>query len=178
MSGIIINNNTLQTIKVFEDVTRAKVRDCFDDNEHLTTFVVDKGELPKAIGKGAVTVAKLKKMLNKNLRVIEFNDSIVEFIKNVAKPIVLVNVVELPDGIYVMQVTEHKDRGYLIGRNASILRNNEKIVQKYFSQLKELKIEEVNGAPSATTATKVSVSASAPVESQSESSSDDEELIE
>jgi len=173
MSGIIINNNTLQTIKVFEDVTRAKVRDCFDDNEHLTTFVVDKGELPKAIGKGAVTVAKLKKMLNKNLRVIEFNESIVEFIKNVAKPIVLVNVVELPDGIYVMQVTEHKDRGYLIGRNASILRNNEKIVQKYFPQLKELKIEEIS--PTAAIATSAPSANAAQAPAQSSPSSDDDD---
>lgn len=169
MAGIIINNQTLQTIGVFEQVTKAKVRDCFDDNEHLITFVVDSGELPKAIGKGAVTVAKLKKMLNKNLRVIEYNANITEFIKNVAKPIALVGVVKQPGDVYVMQVTEHKDRGYLIGRNASILRNNEKIVQRYFPELKELKVEEI--ASNQKTVTNTTAAA---VEIQDIDSSDDE----
>jgi transcription termination/antitermination protein NusA len=138
---------TLQTIAVFEKTTKARVKDCFEDGQKLLTFIVETGDLIKAIGKGAQTILRLKKMLNRNIRVIEFNPSVIEFIKNVARPAVLVGVQDAGNGVYVMQVGDLKTRGYLIGRQAQTLRNNEAIAQRYYP-IKELKVELLEGVQS------------------------------
>ena len=56
---------------LMERVTKAKVKDCFTDEEENLFFVVAPGELGKAIGKGGANIRKMQDELQRKIRVIE-----------------------------------------------------------------------------------------------------------
>ncbi|HLP79801.1 MAG TPA: NusA-like transcription termination signal-binding factor [Acidobacteriota bacterium] len=144
---IKFTQETMQSMSAFENLTGAKVKDCFDDSQGLLTFIIEHNDIRKALGKNATNVLRARKTFNRNLRVIEFNPDVVEFIKNVARPVILTEVQTTgTDGIYVMVAPDMRSRGYLIGRNAQALRNNESVVQRYFP-VKELKVVLSPNAP-------------------------------
>jgi len=140
--NITFNDQSMKSIGIFEKITHARVKDCFDDKLGTLTFVVEHQEIGKALGKAGANIVKLKKMFNRNIRIIEFNPELIGFIKNVARPVKLA-VVEQDGDICTMIAPDLQSRGYLIGRNATVLRNNESIVQRYFP-LKELKVKTQN----------------------------------
>lgn len=134
-----ITGETLKIMSLFESVTRTRLKDCFVDNQEILTFVVVPGDIGKAIGKAAVNVKKLETMLNRKIKIVEFNSDMIGFIKNLVYPIRPRNIEET-QGIVTIQSQDQKSRGLLIGRNASNLRNYEAIAQKYYPQIKEIKI--------------------------------------
>ena len=62
---IKLNADMIKNISLFESITGAKVKDCFEDNQENLVFVVKQGHIVKAIGKNGNTAKKLKDMLNK-----------------------------------------------------------------------------------------------------------------
>lgn len=128
--------NLMKYMSLFETVTRAKVKDCFED--HILTFVVDEGEIGKAIGKKAANIKKLEKMLNRKIKIVEFNSTLIQFIRNLVFPVKLAGIEE-NEGVVTLKAVDMTGRGILIGKSAQNLRNNEKVVQRYF-ELKELKV--------------------------------------
>lgn len=136
---ITFTEQSLKSIPIFEKVTHARVKDCFDDTIGTLVFIVEHQEIGKALGRGGANIAKLKGMFKRNIRIIEFNPDVIGFIKNVARPIQL-KAVEVEADIYTMIAPDLQSRGYLIGRNASVLRNNEHIVKRYFP-VKEIKVK-------------------------------------
>ncbi|MFT4312558.1 MAG: NusA-like transcription termination signal-binding factor [Candidatus Woesearchaeota archaeon] len=147
MKTIKFDQQTMQRIAMFEKMTRAHVKDCFEDMFSVLTFVVQDGDIYKALGRKAVNVQKLKNTFNKQLRIVEYKPDVKDFLVNLAKPNSLIDVKEQQNDsgvIYTMVCNDLKTRGYLIGRNAQTLRNNEMIAKKYFD-IQELKIELVQG---------------------------------
>jgi transcription termination/antitermination protein NusA len=134
-----LDAQTLQTMTLFEKLTHARVKDCFEDSFGTLVFVVMEGQVKKALGKNVENIDKLKKVFNKKIRILEFSSDVVTFIKNVVRPIKLDDVV-VNGKVYTMVAQSHKDRGILIGRNATTLRNSESIVKSYF-EIDELKVE-------------------------------------
>ncbi|MBW3003820.1 NusA-like transcription termination signal-binding factor [Candidatus Woesearchaeota archaeon] len=127
----------MKYISLFETITRAKVKDCFELGEKLV-FVVQEGEIGKAIGKKAANVKKIEGMLKKRIRIIEFNPDLIRFINNVIYPVKAKNI-EQDNSIITITSPDSHSRGLLIGKAAEILRNNEKIVQRYF-EIEEIKV--------------------------------------
>ena len=74
MAKIKYDINLMKFISLFESITRAKVKDCFEEGEKLV-FVVYPNEMGKAIGKQEVNVKKLSGILKKQLKIVEFDDS-------------------------------------------------------------------------------------------------------
>lgn len=140
MSGIKFNQQTIQTIALFEKKTGAKLKDCFEDSNGTLIFIVEPGNMSQALGKNASNIPKFRASFNKNIRLIEYSDDLAQFVKNVARPVKLV-AVRCEESIVYMQSPDYPSRGLLIGRNATTLRNNEQIVQRYFAHVKELKVE-------------------------------------
>jgi len=140
---LTLDTQTLQTMQLFEKITRARVKACFDDNFKNMVFIVDQGQIQRALGKDMCNLTKLKKaFVNKKLRIIEYNSDVTAFIRNVARPVRLADVsseLGASGSIYTMVAKNIKDRGLLIGRNAQNLRNSEFIVKQYF-ELVELKV--------------------------------------
>jgi N utilization substance protein A len=134
---IVFDTEILKVMGLFENMTHAKLKDCFFDRDKLV-FLVDQGELGKALGKNKANVVQLEKSLNKKVKIVEFNSDRMEFIKNYLIPLRVVSVVEEGD---VLTVTgpDTKTKGLIIGIKAQNLRNLEKIVGKYFP-VKEIKV--------------------------------------
>lgn len=137
MTKIVLDTQAMQTIALFERMTGAQVKDCIPSEEQVV-FVVNEGEIAKAIGKGGRNIRELEHMLKKRLKVVEFSSDIVKFIANVVSPIEL-REVRAEDDVYFMDAKDLKTRGLLIGRGASNLRFFESIVKRYFP-IKELRV--------------------------------------
>jgi N utilization substance protein A len=135
---ITYDANSMKLMSMFESLTRAKVKDCFE-NKGAVVFVVEEGEIGKALGKGASNVRRIEGLLKKRIRIIEYNSDIIRFVSNVIMPNRAKDIV-YEEGIITITPQDSQSRGYLIGRAAEVLRNNESIVQKYFSEVKEMKV--------------------------------------
>ena len=133
------DSETIGLMMLFENITKAKVKDCFVDNNKLQLFVVEQNELSKAIGKGGSKAKMLEKILNRRLRVIEYDPDVKQFVKNVVYPLQIAEVIQEND-IITLIPSDSRVRGLLIGRAAQNLRNTESIVQRYFP-IKELKVQ-------------------------------------
>ena len=126
----------MKFISLFESLTRAKVKDCIEGN--LLIFVVNQGEIAKAIGKKASNIYRIEKIFKRKIKVVEFNDDITIFIKNLIAPIKVENITE-EEHIVTITDPDKKKKGMIIGREAINLRNHEKIVSRYFP-IKEIKV--------------------------------------
>lgn len=123
---------------LFEKITHVVARDCFED-EGTLFFVVQPGQIGKAVGKKASNVSSIERLLNRKIKILEFNPEVVGYIKNVIFPL-KVEDVTFEEGIATIISGDSKTRGLLIGRAAQKLRQFEKIVQREFENLKEIKV--------------------------------------
>ena len=128
----------IKFINLFENVTGAQVKDCFFFKEILT-FVVNEGEMGKALGKKKANAMKLERMLNRKIKIVEFNPDVLQFTGNLISPLKADSITE-EEGIVTMSSNDEKTKGLLIGAKAQNLRAYEAIVQKYFENIKELKV--------------------------------------
>ncbi|MBU0758585.1 MAG: NusA-like transcription termination signal-binding factor [Nanoarchaeota archaeon] len=131
MGKIIYNTELLGIMNLFEKITHAKLKDAFIDRNSLMTFVVQENEIGKAIGKNAVNVIKLEKLLTRKIRIIEFNGDVIRFIQKLIYPL-RVRSVEKQGSDVVITGNDKKTKGLLIGRNSQNLLNLELVVKKYF----------------------------------------------
>ena len=137
MTKIVLDMQTMQTIALFEQLTRAHVRDCVPSDDQLV-FIVHEGEIGKAIGKGGQHVRNMERKLKKRVKVVEFHSDVLQFIRNLVAPVEL-REAKLQDTTLFLSAKDLKSRGLLIGRGASNLRLFEAIVKRYFP-IKEIRV--------------------------------------
>ncbi len=123
---------------LMEKVTRAKVKDCFTDEEGTIFFVVAPGEIGKAIGKGASNIKRLQQELQRKIRVIEYHENVVEFVKNIIYPLRVQSIIEEQDAV-VIKDSNRKTKSALIGRGGKNLQLTNRAVKRFFN--KEVKVE-------------------------------------
>ncbi|RJQ17038.1 NusA-like transcription termination signal-binding factor [Candidatus Woesearchaeota archaeon] len=133
---VTYTNDDIKLISLFEKITHAQVKDLFLQQQPI--FVVAPGELGKALGKNKMNLFRLENMLKKRVKVVEFSDSVLQFVLNVIAPLKVTDIKQ-EDKIIILTGNDMKTRGYLIGRNASNLRNTEAIVKHYFP-IDEIKV--------------------------------------
>jgi len=120
----------IKLISLFEKITRAGVKDLFFQNDQ-PIFVVFEGDLRKALGRDNSTLKKIERLLKKKIKIVEYSSSLLQFVLNVIAPIKVADIKE-EDNKIIISSKDTKTRGYLIGRAAQNLRNNEKIVKNYY----------------------------------------------
>lgn len=133
---ITLDNNALRLISLFESSTGARVRDCVNDGSVL--FVVEPGDMSKAIGKAGSNIRRLENILKKRVRVVEFATEAVQFAKNLAGPLGADVVDEA--GILRIIPVGLRERGFLIGRGGENLRALESLIKRHFTSVKELQV--------------------------------------
>lgn len=138
MGKIKFDADSMKVISLFETITGASVKDCFDAEDGRLIIAVNEGEIGKAIGKGSVNVKKIENVLKKKVRIIEFSPDLEKFIRNVVYPLKVAEIA-VEGGIAVLTAADHQTRGLLIGRSAQNLRGYETIVKRYFP-VEELKV--------------------------------------
>jgi transcription termination/antitermination protein NusA len=82
VAELTFDTETLGYIRLFEERTGARVKDCFEAEDKLI-YLVQPGEIHKAVGPGGVVVDRFKGMLKKEIQVIEFSDSEETLVRNI-----------------------------------------------------------------------------------------------
>ena len=148
--GIKLDINSLKLMTLFESITGARVKDYFE-LDGIKYFVVQQGEIGKAIGRQGSNIRRLQDVMKCNVKIVEHNEDLLEFIKNLIYPLRLhsadikqeikdeTSVNKKMSDVVYLEAIDVKTRGLIIGRNAASLRNLEKAVQRYFD-VKEIKV--------------------------------------
>ncbi len=126
VEDITFNEKTLRYISVFEKITDTEVVDCIDIPEKVI-FLVEKGSIQKAIGKGGKNVTKISDAIDRNVHVIEYSEDAEELLRNIFYSYKVKGVeIENKDGVKhgtVEVAQENKARAIgKEGRNLSIAR--------------------------------------------------------
>jgi len=128
---------TIRFINLFEKVTKSRVKDCFQNKERLV-FIIIHGDIRKALGKDNVNISKMERLLNRKIKIVEFNPEVLTFIRNLLMPL-RVQDIRQEENIVTITGPDTKTKGLMIGSKAQNLRATELIVNKYF-QIKEIKV--------------------------------------
>lgn len=127
----------IKIINLFENVTKARVKDAFYMKETLT-FVVLEGDMFKALGKNLENLKRIEMLLKRKIKIVEFNNDMIKFITNLLYPYRVASIAV--DGkIVTITDNDTKTKGLIIGAKAQNLRQYESIVKKYFD-IEEIKV--------------------------------------
>lgn len=137
-SKIVFDTQVMGIMSLFDKITHASLKDCIQF-EDAFVFIVDKGEIAKAIGKGGANIKLLEKKLGKRVKVAEFADNAMQLTCNLMYPAKIKDCKE-EDGVITLESQDHSSRGVMIGRNASTLRRVEGIVKRYYP-ISEIKVK-------------------------------------
>ncbi len=120
MSEVKLSMDGIRYIALFESLTGAIVKDCFEDPENnRLIFVIKSGDMGLAIGKGGDHINLVKKTIGKHIEIIEHSDDPVEFVKNAFHPVSIKNVnIVLRNSKYIayVEVVHTNEKGLAIGR--------------------------------------------------------------
>ena len=73
MAEISFDTETLGYIRLFEERTGARVKDCFEAKDRLVYLIYPR-KIPKTVRPGDVLVDRLKGMMKKEIQMIEYSD--------------------------------------------------------------------------------------------------------
>ena len=127
---ISYDQQTIGLINIFERITRASVKDCFPVDDTLY-FVIQSGDLGKAIGKQGANIRKFSMMMKKQVKVIEFNQDPCRFAANLLFPIRPAEVTQ-DDNLILIKAKDSIEKGKIFGREKTNLKRVQEIMSKYF----------------------------------------------
>ncbi len=137
MASIKYDNELLKLMSFFESATKAKLRDCFVDQNGTLFFVVEPAQYGLAVGKGGANVRRIEVAVKKSVKIVEFSDNVVDFVSGLIQPS-KAREITFADGTVTI-TPEPSSRSFLIGRAGKNVKNFESIVKRYFP-IKEVKV--------------------------------------
>jgi len=126
----------IQYISLFESLTGAKVKDCILNDSIL--FIIHENEMGKAIGKQGSNIKRVENTLKKKIKLVEFNNDIVQFVQNLIYP-VKAKEIKFEEGVVYIYCNDTKSKGILIGRDRRNLNFITDVVKRYF-EVGEVKV--------------------------------------
>lgn len=125
------SNDEIKYLALFESLTGASVKDCLVYEDRVI-FVVKKGDMGLAIGKGGANVEKMREIIGKKIEVIEHSDDPAEFVANIFKPInVKVKIIE-KDGKNIAQVIVNPNmKGIVIGKGGKNINKARELARRH-----------------------------------------------
>src|ERR687886_2437433 len=133
---IKLTSDELRLMSLFQSVTSATARDCIvDEKMERVIFIVNKGQMGLAIGKGGATIKQLQNVVTKKVELVEYSDDASEFISNILNSDMIneIKINERIDGTkQAVVIVEAKKKGVVVGREG---RNAEKarlLAKRYF----------------------------------------------
>ncbi|MBI2662190.1 NusA-like transcription termination signal-binding factor [Candidatus Woesearchaeota archaeon] len=131
MSRLKLDQDDLALSSLMERITRARVKDCFKDTE-VIYFVVATGEIGKAVGKNGSNIRKAQEELGKRIKVIEFKDNAVDFVRSIIYPLAVESITE-DGGIVLVKDSNKKTKSLLIGRESRNLQLINRAVKRFYN---------------------------------------------
>jgi len=133
---IKLTSDELRLMSLFQSVTSATARDCIvDEKMDRVIFVVNKGQMGLAIGKGGSTIKQLQNVVAKKIELVEFSDDPAEFIRNMLNADMVNDIIisDRNDGTkQAIIMVDQRKKGAVVGREG---RNAEKarlLAKRYF----------------------------------------------
>ncbi len=117
-------------ITTLENISGSKVKDAFIDKNGMLVFIINQGDMAKAIGKKGINIKRLSNLLKKRLKLIEFNENILEFVKNCIQP--LQASVSQEENKIILESPDTTIKAKLIGRDKQNLIALNELVNRYF----------------------------------------------
>jgi len=122
-------------LNTLERATGAKANDVYATNE-CVTFIVQQGDLGKAIGKQSANLEHLRKAFGKNVDLVEDADTLRTFLGNVFRGVEFLSVEEKEDAAngrktVLLKVSE-AHRGKAIGRGGEKINRARALVKRRF----------------------------------------------
>ena len=131
MGRVILDQEALGLSMLFEKITRSRVVDCFQDKDMLC-FVVAKGEIGKALGKGAINLKRAQQEFGKRIKLIEYDDDLVSYVKNVIYPLSVEEIIPGEQTV-TLKDSNKKTKSLLIGRDGKNLQLIKRAVKRFFN---------------------------------------------
>lgn len=142
MTKMKLDMNDIATINFFENFTKVKVKDYFNDEQsNKMVFVLQNGEIKKILKNkfGVENIKKLEQKFGKKLRIIEFNDNAALFVRNCVLPLKVDDVI-IEEKIITIKSQDREVKSMIIGKHASSLNNLKELVSRYFNGY-DIKVE-------------------------------------
>src|SRR5215208_807161 len=128
---IKLTSDELRLISLFQSITSATARDCIvDEKMDRVIFVVNKGQMGLAIGKGGTTIKQLQNVIPRRIELVEYSDNEDEFLKNILNSNMINKRIDGTKQAIV--VVDSKKKGVVVGKEG---RNAEKarlLAKRYF----------------------------------------------
>jgi transcription termination/antitermination protein NusA len=133
---IKLTSDELRLMSLFQNITGAVARDCIvDDRMDRVIFVVNKGQMGLAIGKGGSTIKQLQNVVSKKVELVEYSDDPSAFLSNVLNS-EMINEIKINDKFdgtrQAVVVVDQRKKGAVVGKEG---RNAEKarlLAKRYF----------------------------------------------
>ena len=133
---IRFTSDEMRYIALFESVTGAVATDCIIDRDRDRIIIIVKpGDAGLAIGKHGSRIKLLKRMVRKDIEIVEYADNPKDFIKNSFAParIKEIRITDRLDNKKVAVVTvENRDKGIAIGKSGRTAERTRFLAKRYF----------------------------------------------
>lgn len=129
--------DSITHINLFENLTGAKVKDCFQDEGKLV-FLVEEGNIKRALGPNNSNINKISRILKKEIKIISFSTDVCKFVANLIYPNKADGII-FEDKIITINISDTVIKGRIFGRSRENLKKIESIVKNYFD-VKEIKV--------------------------------------
>jgi N utilization substance protein A len=133
MGEIVLTEDCIRLISQFEALTGASSRDCIiDDRNQRIIFVVNPGEMGRAIGKKGASIKNASEEMGKRIEVVEYSPNPEQFIRNCFLPaqVTEVEILEENDQQVALVAVRDEDRGIAIGKDGKNIFKAKKLAQR------------------------------------------------
>ena len=127
-----LDADVLGLSSLLEKIAGVRVKDCFKDESNETVYyVVETGDLGKAVGKGGVNIHRAQESLGKRVKVIEYRDNVIDFVRNIIYPLQVQEVAQEGETI-IIKDSSTKTKSLLIGREGKNLKVLNRALKRFF----------------------------------------------
>lgn len=131
MSGATFDTDTLRLMTLFENMTRAPLKDCIVDAENdCVYFVVGEGKAGAAIGKNGSNVKHVESVIKRDVKIFEFSNDLETFVRNIIPQANDVTVKAGEDGATVEIRVDRGSKAIVIGRDGRNIKLFKELLQR------------------------------------------------
>jgi len=136
---VIITPEQFRYIRLFHDMLGVKPKDVVEDNEeNRLIFVVERGDLGRAVGRGGRKLKTMKKLLrgdlDKNIEVVEFDDTPEGFIQKLLSParVPVIRITKQNNETIAIAYVVEQDKSVAIGKNGRRIKRARLLAKRWY----------------------------------------------
>ena len=134
---IKLSPDEFRLLSLFQTVTAADARDCIiDEKMDRVIFVVNKGQMGMAIGKGGSNIKQLQNVINKKIELVEHSENPIDFVKNIFNSNIIqeIRINDRMDGTKIaLVVADAKKKGLVVGKDGRNVDKARLLAKRYFN---------------------------------------------